>query len=357
MIWPRVYRHVAADSLAALVSCEAQVFGGGSVEADYHVFGRLLLRADYLAASLASDLQARCDALVRLATGRSPAYWRTTQMLAPRLRLSSAAVAVLLKNNIRAFYPEGGVTLKVSNPHEPAGRLRIETEAANRLRVKSAGGVGVPPVVRRGSVTDASFLVESLLEGHRPLAAADVDDRFVRALVAFQEANRVAAPDTGADTLPRLDAGIALAGIALPPRLASFVERHRHGANAGEPWSLCHGDLGRSNILVKDEGFAIIDWEFGRAAPAALDAVRLSTQYRGFAEAYVGALGHPQARGWLVLGCLYAIDEHMARLDGLSANTHRARIAAKTAGKVAAFIALAETMCTGAASDPQFRHG
>jgi aminoglycoside phosphotransferase (APT) family kinase protein len=111
---------------------------------------------------------------------------------------------------------------------------------------------------------------------------------------------------------------------------------------AAMPHSLCHGDLSRSNILVSGAQFTIIDWEFSQAAPAAVDAIRLATQFPGFAETYIKELRHLDARAWFVLGCVHAANAHAERLHGLAVNRHQHMAARKTARKLAEIIALAD---------------
>ncbi|MGQ0486444.1 MAG: phosphotransferase [Hyphomicrobiales bacterium] len=347
MIWPKVYRHVTADSIAALLHCEDSILEGDRPDATFYKFGRLLLREEYLAASLDRGLQARSSALICLMTGRSSAYWQATRMFAQRRRFRSPAVAILLKNNIRAIYPQLGLTVKVSNPHEPASSDRVMNEAVNRKKLKDAGGLTVPKITRAGRLAETSFILESLLEDHRPLSADDVAGGFIRRFVNFQTANRTEIPEDAdefspATAIDRFQSLTSAAGVKIPARLLAFVQATASRTGNQAPRSLCHGDLSRSNILVSGRQFSVIDWEFSHEAPAAIDAIRLATQFPGFAEAYIGELRHPEAMTWFVLGCIHAANEHAGRLAGLEDNRHRRKATGKTARKLSEFIALAE---------------
>lgn len=347
MIWSKAYRHATADSVAALVRCEASVLETAQPEHVFYKFGRLLLREDYLSSSLDAELRAQSSAVIKLMTGRPPAYWQVTRMFARRLPFRSAATAILLKNNIRAIYPQFGLTLKVSNPHDAASTDRIVNEAANRKTIKEVGGLTVPKIVQSNKLAETAFILETLLKNHRPLAAKDVAHGFVPGFVKFQTANRTEASAltnefNPAKAIEQFEGIASAANLAIPPGLHNFLQIAAGKSMAAMPCSLCHGDLSRSNILVSGTQFTIIDWEFSQLAPAAIDAIRLATQFPGFAEAYINELRHPDARTWFVLGCVHAANAHAERLHGLAVNRHQHMATRKTARKLAEIITLAD---------------
>jgi len=349
MIWSKAYRHTTADSVAALSLCEANVLEAGQRESIFYKFGRLLLREDFFSSAPDAGLYERSSAVVRLMTGKSPVYWQAMRLFARRVPICSAATAILLKNNIRAVYPQHGLTLKVSNPHDGASTDRIVNEATNRKVIKDAGGFIVPRIIQSRKVAKAAYILENLLENHRPFAASDVDSSFVSGFVKFQIANQTkefAQTDKFDPVLEigKFEALASVTNLNISLRLRSFLKTAVEKTALSAPISLCHGDLSRSNILVSNKQFAIIDWEFSRAAPAASDAVRLATQFPGFAEAYINELRHPDARAGFVLGCVHAANAHAERLHGLAVNRHQHMATRKTARKIAEIISLADRL-------------
>jgi len=348
MIWPKAYRHSTADSVAALSLCEASILESPQRERVFYKFGRLLLREDLLSSNLEGDLYKRSSAVVRLMTGRSPLYWQATKIFAKPIPVRSAATAIMLKNNIRAIYPQLRLTLKVSNPNDAASADRIMNEATNRKKIKNAGGLIVPQIIQSSTAAKAAYILETLLEEHRPISASDMNPSFVSGFVKFQIANRI---ETFAPTnefqpvmeIAEFEDIITSIKMSIPTRLQKFLKAASREAALTMPISLCHGDLSRSNILVSNKQFAIIDWEFSQLAPAATDAVRLATQFPGFADAYIKELRHPDARVWFVLSCIHAANTHRERLRGLAANRHRQIAGQKTARKIAEIIALADS--------------
>jgi hypothetical protein len=287
--------------------------------------------------------------VIKLMTGRPPAYWQATRIFARRLPFRSAATAILLKNNVRAIYPQFWLTLKVSNPHDAVSADRIVNEAANRKTIKDAGGLAVPKIIQSNKLAETAFILETLLENHRPLTPKDMAHGFVPGFVKFQTANRTEASAltngfNAAKAIEQFEGIANAAKLAIPPGLRSFLQFAAGKSVAAMPCSLCHGDLSRSNILVSGAQFTIIDWEFSQVAPAAIDAIRLATQFPGFAEAYIKELCHPDARAWFVLGCVHAANAHAERLHGLVVNPHQHMATRKTARKLAEIIALADRL-------------
>ena len=349
MIWPKAYRHATADSVAMLLRCEENVFDRTQRESIFYKFGRLLLREDYFSSSLDATFRARSSAVIRLMTGRPPIYWQTTRTFARRMPIRSAATAILLKNNIRAIYPQFGLTLKVSNPQDAASTGRILNEATKRKSIHTAGGFTVPDIISSNDHAESPFILETLLENHRPFTASDMDADFVSGFVKFQLANRTDSLALTKDLSPgtaisQFESLMRVANLDIPPRLFQFLQAAAAKAAIAQPVSLCHGDLSRSNILVSGKVFTVIDWEFSQVAPSAIDAVRLATQFPGFARAYIKELGHPDARAWVVLGCVYAANAHAERLQGLAVNRHQHLAWRKTARKLAEITALADRL-------------
>jgi hypothetical protein len=306
--------------------------------------GRLLLREDYLRGELPRELQERADATIAFATARSPSFWKATRGLARTRVVASKAEAILLKNNVRAFYVAEGLTLKVSNPGESGAAARVAHEAQMRERIVPAGGIVVPETLLAGEAHASSYLLERLLEEWQPLLKAD--QSFAEKLIAFQRANGV--ENTEALDVARLRAELddALAAMALstPKGLAQALDQIVQEGVSSEPWSLYHGDLSRTNIFAREGSCAIIDWEFADYGPSAMDAVRLSTQFPEFSKYYLAGLAHRDARAWLLLACVRSILEHRNRWIGLADNRHSAAIRRKTAKKAKEILELASRL-------------
>jgi hypothetical protein len=306
--------------------------------------GRLLLREDYLRGELPKELQERTDATIAFATGRSPSFWKTTRALARTRMVASRAEAILLKNNIRAFSVAEGVTLKVSNPGESGAAARVSNEAKMRERIVPSGGIVVPEILLAGGVHASSYLLERLLEKWRPLLK--VDQSFAEKLIVFQRANGAQNKMVPDVTRLRADLDDALGAMALstPTGLAQALDVIVRNGISPEPWSLCHGDLSRTNIFEREGRCAIIDWEFAGYGPCAMDAVRLSTQFPEFSKYYLAGLGHRDARIWLLLACVRSILEHRNRWTGLADNRHSDAIRRKTARKAKEILGLASRL-------------
>ncbi len=344
MIWPRLYRHATSESLQALEACERNALGGPSASVRFRKMGRLLLRENYLRSELSRELQERVDATIAFATARSPSFWKATRGLARTRVVASRAEAILLKNNIRAFYVAEGLTLKVSNPGESGAVARVANEAKMRERIVPAGGIVVPESLLSGQVHASSYLLERLLEDWRPLLKAD--QSFAERLIAFQRANGVEnteVPDI-ARLRTELDDALAAMTLSTPKGLAQALDQIVQDGVSPEPWSLCHGDLSRTNIFERDGNCAIIDWEFAGYGPSAMDAVRLSTQFPEFSKCYRAGLGHRDGRAWLLLACVRSILEHRNRWAGLADNRHSAAIRRKTAKKAKEILVLASRL-------------
>jgi hypothetical protein len=344
MIWPRLYRHSISESLAALETCEREALGKPAVPVRYRRMGRLLLRDDYINNNLSPDLMQKTDAAVRFVTGSSPAFWKATKFLAQTELVASTANAILLKNNIRAFFVADGLTLKVSNPGEADAARRVAHEADIRRGIVAGGRILAPEALGSGKISGSSFLLEKLLEGWSPFNRND--QSFVESLIAFQRANSVLNTNTPETDKLLLELGHVMAALNLtmPSRLEHALSKLAKRHVAPEPWGIFHGDLSRSNIFEREGQWSIIDWEFAGYGPITVDAIRLSTQFSKFASAYVDALGHIDARAWLLIACVRSILEHHKRWMGLADNHHSAAVQRKTARKAREILAFADEL-------------
>lgn len=342
MIWPKAYRHNVAESLAALAVCEGRDLGPASGERRFLKFGRLLLSEDYLGARLGRDAARKADGVLRLATGRPAAFWKSAQLFASTNHAPSRADIILLKNNIRAFYPAENRSLKISNPNEPGGAARISNEVDVRRALRPSHGFAVPPVATSGHAGESAFLSEEIIVGAGSLKK--VDANLVRDFIGFQKANYLEPlrPDMPRDLASTLIGSLGAHDIAVPPQVSGWLANLQDDTLDSEPWCLTNGDLSRTNILLKDGGRLVIDWEFGGAAPVTLDAIRLATQFSAFADWYVAAWDHPHASSWFAAGCVRAAIEHAKRAAGLSENTHAVAVNEKTSRKIRDIMQTAE---------------
>lgn len=343
MIWPEAERHILSESLNTLGRVEGVAFGKPARSAPFRQFGRFLVRERAMSAS---DWK-RANAV----SGRPAGFWRLLWPFSTRLEINSSAAFILLKSNIRAAYPGLGLTLKISNPQAPKSRQRIAGEARVRGLLRHTEHVAVPKILSQGSAFGESYLCEELLDGVGSPSRKEILTAFAPALVGFLRNNGIESSDRTGDidpgrTILEFRAAAMRHGLRLPARVDSRLAGLAGDVPASLPRSLCHGDLGRSNILVRDGQFFIVDWEFAREAPSLIDAVRLATQFPGFAQAFLKAHDKTSSIPQYILASLEFANEHVRRLErGVHmprSGDMRTRDAAR---KLTGFISLIEHLC------------
>lgn len=313
-----VHKHAIADSLHALAACERTVFGRPAKAQRFYRLGRVFLSEAALRRHLPQDESAQMETLRHLLGPRVALLQCFPRLFGRCHDIESNASAIVLKSNVRGFYFSDGATLKVANPRLPLCSARLAEEPAIRKKIVNGAVFTVPDILGQGTSGSIAYLLERTISGARKLEAADVNARFAESLVAFQQANRV--PDGPApegqtpDAFKRAFASaVSGLGLVLPEPLKQVLAPG-YQLDFG-PRSICHGDLTRTNIIASGGKCYTVDWEFGKEAPAAFDAVPLATQFDHFASLYVQASGGEAARRWLLAGCMMAITDRYARLN------------------------------------------
>ncbi|MBZ0218238.1 MAG: aminoglycoside phosphotransferase family protein [Fimbriimonadaceae bacterium] len=199
-----------------------------------------------------------------------------------------AADAVFLKNNIRAFYFDQGVTLKCSNPILELAKRAITNEITVRRLIKDAGTIRVPRLVHTEITTDGCFLVEQLLNRARlfepmrdgKVMAKGLFNFYLRnGMVQRSIADAVPLPQT-LSAIESLFSQFGLNNAAL----RKFVDRNfikRDITKVGVPFGLTHGDMSVGNLLVEDGITYVVDWERAHYAPIFTDFHKLFRQIPG----------------------------------------------------------------------------
>jgi hypothetical protein len=313
-----VHKHAIADSLHALAACERTVFGRPAKAQRFYRLGRVFLSEAALRRHLPQHESAQMETLRHLLGPRVALLQRFPRLFGRCHDIESTASAIVLKSNVRGFYFSDGATLKVANPRLPLCSARLAEEPAIRKKIVNGAVFTVPDILGQGTCGEVAYLLERTISGARTLQAADISTRFAESLVEFQRVNRV--PDPSPQNAHSLDAfkrafssAVSGLGLVLPGPLKQVLAPG-YQPDFG-PRSICHGDLTRTNIIASGGKCFIVDWEFGKEAPAAFDAVRLATQFDHFASLYVQASGGEAARRWLLAGCMMAITDRYARFN------------------------------------------
>ena len=198
------------------------------------------------------------------------------------------ADAVFLKNNIRAFYFNQGVTLKCSNPILELAAPAIANEISVRKSIKDAGVVRVPRLVHAEIRPDGCYLVEQLLEGARLFETARDGKNIAKGLFDFYFRNgmvqrSIAEAVPLPQTLKIIESlfsqfGLDKAGLR---RFADCNFVKRDITKVGVPFGLTHGDMSVGNLLVENGITYIVDWERAHLAPIFSDFYKLFRRIPG----------------------------------------------------------------------------
>jgi hypothetical protein len=206
-------------------------------------------------------------------------------------RLSSlGADAVFLKNNIRAFYFQNGVTLKSSNPVLSSTTDGIANEIEVRSKIKHGRTIRVPSILHTAVRADRIYFIEQLLIKGRMLDVARDCDRLAKGLFEFYLKNGMIQRSLADVVLPDDLLAIRRLFVSLgydSSGLLRFIDRmfvDRDPTQVGVPFGLSHGDMAVGNLLVEDELIYIVDWERAREAPVFADMSKLFMQVPGFQQ-------------------------------------------------------------------------
>jgi len=199
-----------------------------------------------------------------------------------------AADAVFLKNNIRAFYFDRGVTLKCSNPALQLATPAITNEITVRRSIKDAGVIRVPQLIHTEVTSNGCFLVEQLLDRARLFEPARDGENMAKGLFDFYLHNGMAQRSVAEavplpQTLNAIEKLFSQFGLD-NAELRKFVDRNfirRDVTKVGVPFGLTHGDMSVGNLLVENGIIYIVDWERAHYAPIFTDFYKLFRRIPG----------------------------------------------------------------------------
>jgi len=345
-------------SLEALTEAERAAFGNLPSHRPFRRLGRWIV-----AEAAFSELR-RDDGVLHGAFRGAP--WALAAMrlrMAPRVMLPSAAAALLLKSNLRGFYPDRRATLKIADPRRSRAADRLRNEALNRRALINTAHVMVPRLVQKADPGHDGFLLEEMVQG-RPLRRDELPPgRLAAQLIEFQRTNGMRITDAGAlfavdeswrivrEYLQQQDIGI---GEALTERITGLLAQGRQGPLPVAA-AVTNNDLTISNLLSAGRKIAIIDWEYAGLAPACVDAVRLSTQIEGYAAAFAAEFEVQMAaerdamlpaREQFLLSVLAVCRQRIARRGDFETDGERTAYEARLRRRILDFVALLERLAS-----------
>ena len=327
--WEGGLDHAVADLAAA----ETAVLGGQSGRR-YRRSGRVLIASDLLGRRLpAWPIGGQLKSALAQ-SGHSPLRAQLTSLASPEYALPCRADVVLLKANLRGFYLEQGITIKVPNPGRVTARERFRAEVKLRRALRGTANVFLPRLVNPPNGGGEAFVAEDIVAGDE-LSSKVTDDLLADWLLEFYVHNGMRAEalesflefDAARDTVVGYCKGVRLQ----PPKL---VERWLNGLSNGVSASrqtvfgaTCNGDLTQTNLISSDGRICIIDWEYVGRSLVCGDVVRLATQRAGFLQAWLRVLeqavagqseGVMPARDQMLAGALKVLVERIDRTNDFS---------------------------------------
>lgn len=254
---------------------------------------------------------------------------------------------------MRAFYLDDGLTARFQSGGKVNGISR-SLEAFRALARQQPGLM--PGIVDNGHTPSGAYLVEQTLPGRpaRPWQlskfAGAIADRLITAQAAHGIDKARLSTIVHRDFLNRWHAAAELIDLSAGIRstVVALVARD-HQLDV----SMIHGDLVASNVLISDDDFSLIDWEYATSGPIAFDLAKLEINAdrpndvrRAVLTALEGRLG-TQAGGYtvreqLALGHVQVISWHAARLERAIAAGREAHLTANTRARVEAIETLLE---------------
>lgn len=177
---------------------------------------------------------------------------------------------------LRAFYLDSRRTVRFQ-----AGGQRNGVERslfAHQYLVQYAPDLG-PPVLDHGTIGQAPYLVEEVVEGRHPSGGrelertlAPVTERLSALHTGFGITHEPLADILGQGFPARWQEAVAtgLVDAATERAVGSLLARR-----GTVPVSLGHGDLVGTNILIRPGGLTLIDWEYAGRLPVLFDVAKL----------------------------------------------------------------------------------
>ena len=345
-------------SLEALAEAERAAFGSLPGHRPFRRLGRWIV-----AEAAFSELR-RDDGVLHGAFRGAPWALAAVRLrMAPRVMLPSAAAALLLKSNLRAFYPDRRATLKIADPRRSRAAARLRNEALNRRGLADTVHVTVPRLLQKADPAHDGFLLEEMVQG-RPLQRDELPPaRLAAQLIEFHRANGLRVEDAGAvfafdeswrilhEYLQQQNIEI---GHGPVERVTALIARGRQGP-LPIATAVTNNDLTISNLLSTGRKIAIIDWEYAGLAPAFVDAVRLSTQIEGYAAAFATEFEAQMAAetpamlpaaDQFLLSVLAVCRQRIARRGDFETDGERTGYEARLRRRMLDFVALSERLAS-----------
>jgi hypothetical protein len=207
--------------------------------------------------------------------------WRS-----PRIRGRASAQAVCVASNARAFYVDGGYTIKV---YLEGRRRRVEhlvNEIETRLKLETWRSLHLPTIRHYDVESHPPFIAEDLIWGRR-CRRSDARQIYAELLpqlartygkhgIVYRPVDQVIEQDRLISHLTQ-----ALERVRWNSRWcsrSSFLQAAVQLAARREtiPCSLGHGDLGLKNLLLSSSGaIYLVDWELAGECPIIFDLHKL----------------------------------------------------------------------------------
>lgn len=215
------------------------------------------------------------------------------QLFSPgrRLLLSDCnADAILVKNNITAFYRNKGLIVKVFFSKEAMERHIEGWQVVSRM---SPARILAPEIVKSSS-SGAFYTIESLINGTKPGKPLVLTDEHIRGLselhcTGAEIRERALNDDQRALIAKAIQACRTDAGPTIPAVLPALLRT---------PYGRVHGDLSAGNMLINGDKLWVIDWEDSGFGWITDDLPKILFRFNGdyrrkCIDAYAGKLGIP----------------------------------------------------------------
>jgi hypothetical protein len=285
------WSHGLEVALRSLNMAESEVFDSRPpIPRRFVRLGRWLVSAEAVSDLFSGTARAAQLRLLFGNNGAIPWLFPLASVCRRPVNIASDADAILLKANMRGFFFDSRLSIKVGNPGRRKYRERFAREIEARTALRPGKYADAPAIRKSGRADDCHFIAEELILG-RPLSRLRAAAGPLAAcIVDFQIANGLAPRRLGDLIDPHAEWRI-VERYATDVGLAIDADLHRRvHAVLNKPGLLderiagvvCHGDLALSNILEEGGRFHLLDWEYAGLAPALTDVFRLATQVRGY---------------------------------------------------------------------------
>ena len=285
------WSHGFEVALRSLYTAESEVFDSRPPRVRQFVrLGRWFVSAEAVSSLYSSAARAKPLRLLLRNNGTLPWLFPLASVCRPPVSIASDADAILLKANMRGFFIDARLSIKVGNPGRRQYRERFAREIEARSDLRPGKYADVPAIRMTGSGDDCHFIAEELVLGRPlnrfraaagPLAACIVDFQLANGLMPRQLGD-LFDPQAEWQIVERYATGVGLAIDAELRRRVHAILNSPGLLDERVAGVMCHGDLALSNILEEEGRFRILDWEYARLTLALTDVFRLATQVRGY---------------------------------------------------------------------------